>query len=92
MLTPTSLLSRSSRVTAVVTIRVGRDQRLFAAWAGSYFVPRATVGPQSSLRVQIWPGLDRWIAAHKNPGSAEAVSLGGIEPYMAAGAFLELLE
>ena len=63
-----------------------------AAWAGSYFVPRATVGPQSSLRVQIWPGLDRWIAAHKNPGSAEAVSLGGIEPYMAAGAFLELLE
>lgn len=60
-------------------------------WSGTYFVPRATVRPPASLLAQVWPELDKWKAAHDDPGSKEAVKL-GVEPNMAAGAFLELLE
>ena len=62
------------------------------AWSGSYYVPRSTVRVPPSLLTQIWPELDFWIAAHKDPRSLEAQEVGGVEPNMAAGAFLQLLQ
>jgi hypothetical protein len=47
------------------------------AWAGSYYVPRATVPPEPWLRSQIWPDLDRWRDFEADD--------------KATGAFLELL-
>lgn len=57
-------------------------------YASSYFVPRETIKPPSSLRRQVWPQLDRWRQAHLNlPGATDVV-----EPNLAAGGFLELLD
>jgi hypothetical protein len=57
-------------------------------YASSYFVPRGTIVPPLSLRRRVWPQLDPWRQAHLNlPGAAEVV-----EPNLAAGGFLELLE
>lgn len=51
----------------------------------SYFVPRATIKPPRKLLCQIWPELDAWITAFKNPEES------GVETTMAADGFLELL-
>ena len=57
-------------------------------YASNYFVPRETVQPPPSLRRQVWPQLDRWREAHLDlPGATEVV-----EPNLAAGGFLELLD
>jgi hypothetical protein len=57
-------------------------------YASNYFVPRETVQPPPSLRRRVWPQLDRWREAHLDlPGASEAV-----EPNLAAGGFLELLD
>jgi hypothetical protein len=57
-------------------------------YASNYFIPRDTVKPPLSLRQRVWPDLDRWRQAHLGlPGSIEA-----IEPNLAAGGFLELLD
>jgi hypothetical protein len=57
-------------------------------YASNYFVPRETVKPPPSLRRRVWPQLDRWREAHLDlPGASEAV-----EPNLAAGGFLELLD
>jgi Centromere DNA-binding protein complex CBF3 subunit, domain 2 len=54
----------------------------------NYFIPRETVKPARSLRQRVWPQLDRWRQAHLGlPGATEAV-----EPNLAAGGFLELLD
>ena len=57
-------------------------------YASNYFVPRETIKPPPSLRRQVWPQLDRWREAHLDlPGATEVV-----EPNLAAGGFLELLD
>jgi hypothetical protein len=57
-------------------------------YPSSYFLPRATVEPPASLLRRVWPELDRWREAHLElPGATEKV-----EPNLAAGAFLELLD
>jgi hypothetical protein len=57
-------------------------------YASSYFLPRATIQPPASLLRRVWPDLDRWREAHLDfPGATEKV-----EPNLAAGAFLELLD
>jgi hypothetical protein len=57
-------------------------------YASSYFIPRDTIRPPPSLRRQVWPQLDRWRQAHLDlPGASEVV-----EPNLAAGGFLELLD
>jgi hypothetical protein len=54
----------------------------------NYFIPRETVKPARSLRQRVWPQLDRWRQAYLGlPGATEAV-----EPNLAAGGFLELLD
>jgi hypothetical protein len=57
-------------------------------YASSYFVPRATVKPPATLRRRVWPQLDRWREAHLDLPSASEV----VEPNLAAGGFLELLD
>jgi hypothetical protein len=57
-------------------------------YASNYFVPRETVRPPLALRQRVWPQLDRWRQAHLDlPGATEVV-----EPNLAAGGFLELLD
>lgn len=57
-------------------------------YASSYFLPRETVAPSALLLSRVWPDLDRWQAAHQErPDSIEQV-----EPNLAAGGFLELLQ
>ena len=57
-------------------------------WASSYFLPRETVQPSALLLSQIWPNIDRWQAAHlERPDALE-----WIEPNLAAGGFLELMQ
>lgn len=57
-------------------------------YASNYFIPRDTVKPPSSLRRRVWPQLDRWRQAHLDlPGAVDIV-----EPNLAAGGFLELLD
>jgi hypothetical protein len=56
-------------------------------YASSYFLPRASVQPPDSLRQRVWPQLDYWRQAHLGlPGAT-----GIVEPNIAAGGFLELL-
>jgi len=50
-----------------------------------YFVPRATVTPPRELLCQIWPELDAWITAFKDPEEND------VETTMAADGVLELL-
>jgi hypothetical protein len=57
-------------------------------WASSYFLPRETIQPPPLLLGQVWPDVDRWQAAHlERPDASEQV-----EPNLAAGGFLELLQ
>ena len=55
------------------------------AFAWSYFLARDVPASGETLR---WPYLDRWRAAHL--GLSEATKK--VEPNLAAGAFLELLD
>jgi hypothetical protein len=57
-------------------------------YASNCFVPRETVKPPPSLCRRVWPQLDRWRAAHLDQPSASEV----VEPNLAAGGFLELLD
>jgi hypothetical protein len=57
-------------------------------YASSYFLPRETVAPPAQLLSRVWPDLDRWQAAHL--GRADATEQ--VEPNLAAGGFLELLQ
>lgn len=56
-------------------------------WASSYFLPRDTVH-QPSLSQRVWPGLDRWQAAHLERLDVTEQ----VQPNLAAGGFLELLQ
>jgi len=57
-------------------------------WASSYFLPRETIQPPPLLLRRVWPDLDRWQTAHlERPDATEKV-----EPNLAAGGFLELLQ
>jgi hypothetical protein len=56
-------------------------------YASNYFIPRETVKPPASLCRQVWPQLDRWRQAHLGLPEASEV----VEPNLAAGGFLELL-
>ena len=57
------------------------------AYASSYFLAR-DIQPPERLRRLVWPDLDRWRAAHLQlPEATEEV-----EPNLAAGGFLELLD
>jgi hypothetical protein len=57
-------------------------------YASSYFLPRETVAPPALLLGRVWPDLDRWQAAYL--GRADATEQ--VEPNLAAGGFLELLQ
>jgi Centromere DNA-binding protein complex CBF3 subunit, domain 2 len=57
-------------------------------YASNYFIPRGTVKPALSLRQRVWPQLDRWRQAHLSSPDATEV----VEPNLAAGGFLELLD
>lgn len=57
-------------------------------YATSYFVPRETIKPPPVLRQRIWPQLDHWRRAHLELSGASEV----VEPNLAAGGFLELLD
>jgi hypothetical protein len=57
-------------------------------YASNCFVPRETVKPPPSLCRRVWPQLDRWRAAHLDQPSGSEV----VEPNLAAGGFLELLD
>ena len=57
------------------------------AYASSYFLAR-DIQPPECIRRLVWPDLDRWRAAHLElPEATEKV-----EPNLAAGGFLELLD
>ncbi len=57
-------------------------------FVSSYFFPRETVFPPSSLLRRVWPELDCWLAAYlERPGTTEKA-----ERNLAAKAFLELLD
>jgi hypothetical protein len=57
-------------------------------WSSSYYLPRETVCPPTKLLKRVWPDLDRWQAVHL--GRADATER--VEPNLAAGGFLELLQ
>jgi hypothetical protein len=57
-------------------------------WPTSYFLPREAVAPPATLLCQVWPDLDRWHAAHLE----QAGAIEQVEPNLAAGGFLELLQ
>lgn len=57
-------------------------------YASNYFIPRETVRPPASLRQRVWPQLDSWRQAHLSLPEASKV----VEPNLAAGGFLELLD
>jgi len=57
-------------------------------WPTSYFLPREAVAPPATLLCQVWPDLDRWQAAHLERADATE----RVEPNLAAGGFLELLQ
>lgn len=56
-------------------------------WASSYTILR-DVEPPAELLCRIWPDLDRWQAAHQERLDATE----HVEPNLAAGGFLELLQ
>ena len=55
-------------------------------WAGSYFVPRATVIPPASLQKRVWPALDDWTTKYQD------ATANSMEESIATGAFFELLD
>jgi hypothetical protein len=57
-------------------------------WPTSYFLPREAVAPPAMLLCRVWPDLDRWHAAHLE----QAGAIEQVEPNLAAGGFLELLQ
>jgi hypothetical protein len=57
-------------------------------WSSSYYLPRETVCPPPALLSRVWPDLDRWQAAHLERADATE----RVEPNLAAGGFLELLQ
>lgn len=57
-------------------------------YASSYFLPRDSVAPPALLLSRVWPDLDRWQAAHLERADATET----VEPNLAAGGFLELLQ
>ncbi|KAF7125749.1 hypothetical protein CNMCM5793_002042 [Aspergillus hiratsukae] len=57
-------------------------------WSSSYYLPREAVCPPPALLNRVWPDLDRWQAAHLERADATE----RVEPNLAAGGFLELLQ
>ena len=57
-------------------------------YSAGYYVAREIIVPSRALQQRVWPQLDSWRAAHQgHPSATEQV-----EPNLAAGAFLELLD
>ncbi len=57
-------------------------------YESSYFLPREEVKPSSKLLRQVWPQLDKWRNAHLGLENNSP----SVEPNIAAGGFLTLLE
>ncbi|EED11539.1 hypothetical protein TSTA_008350 [Talaromyces stipitatus ATCC 10500] len=57
-------------------------------WSSNYYLPRAAVCPPPALLNRVWPDLDTWQAAHLERIDATE----RVEPNVAAGGFLELLQ
>lgn len=59
-------------------------------YTSSYFILRETIKLPPSLRRQVWPHLGRWRQVHLDlPGAGTGEV---VEPNLAAGGFLELLD
>lgn len=56
-------------------------------YESSYHCPREEIKPPEALRRLVWPSLDKWKLAHL--GSSSELT---VEPDMAAGGFLSLLD